>query len=61
MFEKIPVMASRAPVNSLINYFHFYYFFDITFHFWNFHEVLGSGLSLGPKKLAQNMGSLALN
>ena len=54
MFDKIPVMASRGPVKSLFNYLHLYHCFEVTFHFYKFHGVLGSGLSHGPEKVAQN-------
>lgn len=59
MFDEMPIMASRGPVKSLLKYLHFYMCFDVTFNFWKFHRVLGSGLSPGPKKVAPNLESLA--
>ena len=61
MFDRIPIMASRGPVKSLFKYFHLYHCFDVIFHFWKFHRVLGSGMSHVPKKLAQNLKLLAQN
>ena len=56
MFEKMPVMTSMGPVMSLLKYFHLYNCFDVMFHLWKFHGVLGSGLSPSPEIVAQNLG-----
>ena len=52
MFGEMAVMACRGPFKSLLKYLHVYHCFDVTCHFWKFHGVLGSGLSLGPEKVA---------
>jgi len=54
-------MDSRGPVKSLFKYLNLHHCFDVTFHLWKFHEVLGSGLRPGHEKVAHNLGSLALN
>lgn len=61
MFDEMSVMASRGPFKSLFKYLHLYHCFDVSFHFWKFHEVLGSGLRPGPENVAHNPRSLALN
>jgi len=61
LFDKMSVMVSRDPVEYLFKYFHLCHCFDVTFHFWKFHGVLGSGLSPDPVKVAQNPESLAQN
>lgn len=61
MFNEMHVMASRGLFKSLFNYFHLYHFFYVTFHLWKFHGVLGDGLSSHPKKVVQNLESLAEN
>jgi len=51
MFNEIPVTNSRGPFNSLIKCFHYYLCFDVIYHFWKFHEVLGNGLRPSHEKL----------
>jgi len=52
MFDEIPVMASRGLVKYLFKYLHLYHCFYVTFNFWKFHEVMGSGLRPGPENVA---------
>lgn len=43
---------SMRPLCSdmLFKYLHLKHCSDVSFHFWKFHGVLGSGLSLSPEK-----------
>ena len=52
MFDEIHVMASRGLVISPFKYLNLYHCFDVTYKFWKFHEVLGSGLSPSLDKVA---------
>ena len=57
MFDEIPMKASRGPFKSLFKYLHLYHYSIVILHFWKCHGVLGSDLSPGPEKVAQNLES----
>lgn len=61
MFDKMFVRASRDLVKSLFKYLCLYHCFNVTFNFWKFYGVFGSGPSPSPEKFAQNPKSLAQN
>ena len=42
MFDKMSIMASRGPVKYLFKYLNLCHCFDVNFHFYKFHGVLGS-------------------
>ena len=56
MFDEMPIMASRGSIKSLFKYLHLYHCFDVTFHFWKFHGVMGSGLNPGLEKSGTSYG-----
>jgi len=61
MFDEMFFIGSRGLIKSLFQYLHLYHCFNVTFHLWKFHEVLGSCMRCEPKNMAQNLGSMALN
>ena len=42
VFDEIPFMASRGPFKSLFKNLYWYHCLYVSFHFYKFHEVLGS-------------------
>ena len=61
MFGEMLVMASRGLIKSLFKCLHFYHYFYVTFNFWKFHGVLGSGMSPRSEEVSQNPELLAQN
>ena len=53
MFDEIPVMVGRGPDEFLMMRLLPYLFFNVIYPLLKFHEVLGSGLGFGAKKVAK--------
>jgi len=61
MFDEMPVMASKGLVKDLSNYLLWHHFIPVLYLILSFHSILGSGLGIGPEKLAQILELMSPN